>query len=147
MSESISVKEVPVETIVQIHAMIPKFEKAYPTEHFEQRYANKKRLLLAAFINDVPAGYYVGYDRYEDDSWYCWMTGVTPTCRRKGVLKALMQYQDVWVKKHGYTSIKIKTRNNRREMLAYLIAQDFDCIELETKADARDNRLFFERRV
>ncbi|MBP6256403.1 hypothetical protein KA405_01440 [Patescibacteria group bacterium] len=49
------------------------------------------------------------------------MAGVCPAWRGKGVLKTLMFYQDKRAKEKGYSKIKIKTRNNKRAMLSYLV--------------------------
>ena len=53
---------------------------------------------------------------YGDNSFYCWMAGVNPEFKWKGVLKAMMSYLENWVKEKGYSKISIKTRNRRREI-------------------------------
>jgi hypothetical protein len=75
------------------------------------------------------------------------MAGVDPMFRKMGVLKALMGYEDKWAKNKGYNKIKIKTRNNRREMLAYLVKYDFLLIEVIQYPNINDNRIFFEKEL
>ncbi len=47
------------------------------------------------------------------------MAGVDYKYRRKGALTKLMQYQIDWAKRQGYSKLKDKTRNARREMLSF----------------------------
>ena len=143
----ISVKEVPVEEAVKINLTISEFEERYNKDYFEDRYKNKDTLIIVAYFNNKPAGYLIGYDRFGDGSFYCWMTGVAPEFRRKGVLKALMDYQETWAKKKGYKKIRIKTRNKRREMLIYLAKYEFYFTEVEKYPNIKDNRILCEKEL
>ncbi len=111
---------------------------------FEKKAKGKHRLVIVAYYDGEPAGYIVGYDQF-GDRFYCWMTGVDPKFRKKGILKAMMDYQEKWVKKKGYNKIRIKTRNNRREMLSFLVKYGFDIIDMETRDNVKDNRIIFQK--
>ncbi|MBN1386167.1 GNAT family N-acetyltransferase [Candidatus Woesearchaeota archaeon] len=87
------------------------------------------------------------YDRYKDGSFYCWMTGVKPEYRGKGVLKLMMDHLMKWAKKEGYKSIKIKTRNNRREMLAYLVKYGWNILEIDDRGSVEENRIISEKEI
>lgn len=143
--KEIIVKEVPIEEAVQINKRITEFDP-YPKEYFETRYKDKDTLIIAASIDDKPAGYLVGYNVSESE-FYCWMVGVSPVFRRKGVLKALMDYQENWAKKRGYTKITIKTGNNLRAMLAYLVAYGFNFTGVIQRPAVGDNRILLEKRI
>src|SRR5471030_21237 len=120
---TVEVKEVSIDTAVEVNKTIVEFDAHYPKSYFEDRYQGHAHLII------------VGYDHDQDGSFYCWMAGVNPNYRRQGVLSALMRYQAAWAKQHGYTTIKIKTRNNRREMLASLVKHGFLFTEVVTAAD------------
>ena len=105
-------------------------------------------MIIVAYYNDAPIGYIIGYDKFEDDeSFYCWMAGVDINYRRLGALKALMNYQIKWAKEKGYKKLKIKTRNNRREMLNFLVKNDFNFISVEEKENIRENRINLEKDI
>ncbi len=150
MENKIVVKEVPIEEAVKINATIVEFkdpDAPYQKKYFEDRYKGKDHLIIVAFVSNQPAGYIVGYDEFGDGSFYCWMAGVNPRFRKMGLLKALMEYQDSWAKKKGYRKIKLKTRNNRREMLSYLIKHGFQIIDFEPRDDIGENRILFEKQL
>lgn len=144
MTDAVLVKEVPIEEAVKVNATIVEFGEAYSKEYFENRYKGKEPLILGAYLEEKPAGYIVGYDKYEDGSFYCWMAGVNPQFRRKGVLKSLMNYQEQWARNHGYISLKIKTRNNKREMLSYLVKYGFLFRQVIERNDRYENRILLE---
>jgi len=142
----IVVKEVSVEEAVKVNLTIPEFNETSRTEeYFKDRYEGKETLIIVAYFEDKPAGYLVGYDRFNDKSFYCWMAGVAPQFRRKGVLTAMMDYMNSWAKARGYKKIRTKTRNNRREMLMYLAKYGFYFVEIEKYSNIIDNRILAEK--
>lgn len=147
MVNRISIKEVPIEEAVKVNATIVEFETPYQKNYFEGRYRDKEKLIIVAYIDNLSAGYLVGYDKFGDGSFYCWMTGVNPKFRKKGVLKALINYEEKWAKERGYNKIKIKTRNNRREMLSYLVKYGFFFTEVIPHPNILDNRILLEKEL
>lgn len=73
------------------------------------------------------------------------MAGVNNNYRRLGALKALMNYQIKWARDKGYKKLKIKTRNNRREMLSFLVKADFYFTSVEPKERIQDYRINLEK--
>lgn len=147
MSNKIIIKEVPIEEAVKVNESITEFDAPYQKDYFEERYKDKEKLIIVAYVDDQPAGYIVGYDKFRDGSFYCWMAGVNPKFRKMGVLKVLMDYEDKWAKEKGYNKIKIKTRNNRREMLAYLVKYGFFFTEVVQHPNIDDNRILLEKEL
>lgn len=147
MSKNITIKEVPIEEAVKVNATIVEFDAPYQKDYFEERYKDKDKLIIVAYVDDQPAGYIVGYDKFGDGSFYCWMAGVNPKFRKLGLLKAMMDYEDKWAKEKGYNRIKIKTRNNRREMLAYLVKYGFFFTEVVQQPNIDDNRILLEKEL
>jgi len=147
MSHNITIKEVPIEEAVKVNATIVEFDAPYQKDYFEDKYKDKDKLIIVAYVDDQPAGYIVGYDKFEDGSFYCWMAGVNPKFRKLGLLKRMMDYEDNWAKEKGYNKIKIKTRNNRREMLAYLVKYGFFFTEVVQHPNIDGNRILLEKEL
>lgn len=142
----INIKESDLDKGYEVHLKIPEFKDPEDTlENFKKRIEGKKSLVLVGFVDEKPAGYIISYDRYDDGSIYCWMAGVLPEYRKLGVLSGMMEYLEKWAKEEGFDSIKIKTRNARREMLSYLVKNDFQFLGIEPKEDKLDNRILLEK--
>ena len=68
-----------------------------------------------------------------------------PQFRRKGILTAIMHFLEERAKQQGYTSLKLFTRNSRREMLAFLIHDGFFFTEIIPKETIDDFRIRAEK--
>lgn len=145
MKNNITIKEDSIDVAVKVNATIVEFDKPYDKAYFEERYEGKENLILIAYVDNHPAGYIVSYDINSDGSFYCWMAGVDPNFRRLGILKKLMEYLNDWAKSKGYKKITIKTRNNRREMLSFLVKAGFNFTEVQAQPSVKDNRILLER--
>ena len=67
--KKIIVKQVPIEEVVKVNKTIKEFEP-YKKEYFEK---NVLRLVIVAYVGGQPVGYIVGYDKFNDGSFYCWV--------------------------------------------------------------------------
>lgn len=145
--EQIHIREVTLEEAYQVHEQVPEFQVHFPysLETFLERTKEKETLPLVAMIEDVPVGYVVGYDRDGDGSFYCWMAGVDPDYRQRGALQSLMAYLEQWSKVHAYRTLKIKTRNNRREMLSFLMKNGYLITGVEAHDDVLQNRILLQK--
>ena len=144
-NNDIIVKEVSIEEAVKVNRNVIEFDgKDTTKEDFEKRYVGKDNLIIVAYYKNIPIGYIIGYDRDNDGSFYCWMAGVDNNYRRLGALTALMNYQMNWAKKKGYNKLKIRTRNNRREMLSFLVKNGFNFVSVENREDITENRINLE---
>ena len=145
MKNNIVVKEVPIDEAVKVNRNVIEFDgKDTKAEDFERRYQDKDKLIIVAYYENIPIGYIIGYDRDNDGSFYCWMAGVDNNYRRLGALTSLMNYQMDWAKKKGYNKLKIRTRNNRREMLSFLVKNGFNFVSVENREDITENRINLE---
>lgn len=147
MTKNIVIKEDSIEVAVKVNATIVEFDKPYDKAYFEDRCRDSANLILVAYINNQPAGYMVSYDKNNDGSFYCWMAGVDPLFRRLGLLNQMMQYLFDWAKNKSYSKITIKTRNNRREMLSYLVKSGFNFVEVQSQPSIEDSRILLEKIV
>lgn len=59
----------------------------------------------------------------------------------------LMDYEDKWAREKGYNKIKIKTRNNKREMLSYLVKYGFLFTEVMQHPNIDDHRILLEKEL
>ena len=145
MKNNIVVKEVSIEEAVKVNRNVIEFDgKDTTKEDFEKRYVGKDNLIIVAYYKNIPIGYIIGYDRDNDGSFYCWMAGVDNNYRRLGALTTLMNYQMNWAKNKGYNKLKIRTRNNRREMLSFLVKNGFNFVSVEQRDDITENRINLE---
>ena len=132
MENNIEIKETAIDEVLKVNKNVIEFsdDVNLNKEYFENRYQNKEHVKIVAYLNDSPIGYIVGYDKFNDgESFYVWMAGVDYKYRRKGALTKLMQYQIDWAKRQGYSKLKDKTRNARREMLSFLVKMNLTLLK------------------
>ena len=145
MTNEITIKKATIEDAVLVNSTVIEFGRPYKKEYFEERIKGKDKLISVAYIDDKPTGYVIWYNRDNDNSFYCWMAGVNPEYRCIGVLKKLIDFGFDWAKNKGYEKIKIKTRNNRRKMLAYLVKYGFWFTKVVEYPYINDNRIELEK--
>ncbi len=144
MENDIIIKETTLEEALKVHKNVLEFDDTNPSkEVFENRYQDAENLIIVAYYQRNPIGYMIGYDRFKDnkENFYCWMAGVDFRYRRMGTLKKLMQYQENWAREKGYKNLRIKTRNNRREMLSFLVKSEFYFMSVEEQEKIENNRI------
>lgn len=144
--KNIVVRETDITEAFKVHKNVKEFDDpgCNSISYFENRYEGKDKIILVAYYEEIPIGYMIGYDRDDDNSFYAWMAGVDNNYRRYGALTALMNYFMTWSKNAGYNKIKIKTRNNKREMLSFLVKTGFNFVFVENKEDITENRIELE---
>tara|TARA_Y100000310_G_scaffold53462_1_gene49083 strand:+ start:111 stop:557 length:447 start_codon:yes stop_codon:yes gene_type:complete len=132
----------------EIHLKIPELNGS-PLEKtdFERRVKDADHLVLTAKKDDRHAGYMIGYNRYGHGSMYCWMTGVVPIARKEGVLSRMMEYLESWAKERNYTHLTVKTLNDHKSMLAYLVKNGFDVIDIDHNRDTSKIGILMEREI
>jgi GNAT superfamily N-acetyltransferase len=140
------IREGSLAEVLQVNSLIPKFA-VYTPESFAERLAGKTSVILVAEENNQPIGYMIGYDRDRDGSLYCWLTAVSPDHQRQGILKQLIAAHDEWAKEHGYQKIKIKTHNDNREMLSFMVKYGYDFVHVEPKENVADNEVMAEKQL
>ena len=146
MSKEIRVTESNIQDVVKVNATVTEFDEPYGRKHFEERISGKNHLILEGSVGGEAAGYMISYeDERYPNSFYLWMAGVNPESRGKGVLRALMQYQEDWAKEKGYEKLVLKTRNARREMLGYLVKYGWNFIEVIPKDKVENTEILAEK--
>lgn len=146
-SDEIVIKKDNMDDVVKVHNLVPEFGETCEKSYFEDRCKDTKNLIIVAYMLTEPVGYLVGYDRYKDWSFYCWMAWVIPEYRKNWILTNLMEYQSERAKENWYNKIRIKTRNNKRQMLSYLVKNCFNFVEVVKSEDINDNRILLEKNI
>ncbi len=140
----IIIKTEELQTAVDLSIQIPEFDDPYPIEVYSDR-LKTDRLILTAYVNNEIAGFKVGYDRFQDDSFYSWMGGVLPEYRKQGVAEKLADHQEKWAKELGYKAIKLKTRKKNKAMIAFSLKRGFDITEEIPKIPEGETRIWMEK--
>lgn len=143
--EKVTIRRGNTKEAAKVSATIIEFDEPYAENYFNERIKGKDSLIIISCINNVPAGYVIWYDKHGDGSFYCWMAGVNPEFRQRGLLKRMMDCGFEEARRRGYKRAKIKTRNARREMLSYLVKYGFQFTGVEQREDARENRIELEK--
>ncbi|MEP2274284.1 MAG: GNAT family N-acetyltransferase [Reichenbachiella sp.] len=136
-----------IKEVVAISQKVPEFGRPHGTEVYEQRLKDKMNLIAIAEMQNQLVGFKVGYDKFNNKSFYTWMGGVIPQFRKSGVAKALAQFQEGFAKANGFVSIVLKTRNKHKNMLCFAISSGFDIIEIEEKPDVSENRILLRKKL
>jgi len=150
MNPLINISECDIDEVVKVLQQIPEFafnRKSPQSEKkwIEERLKGVEHILLLAKVNEEIAGVKVGYNRWNDGSFYSWLGGVLPKHRRIGVAKALALKQEEMVKSLGYKSIVFKTRNRFRTMILFGISNGFDIVKVTRTAEITDYRIYLQK--
>jgi len=134
-----------IEEVLDLIFEIPEFEDIHQEKDFKKRFSGKKYLILIAYWNGRRAGFNVGYDRFGDGSFYCWLQAVLPEYRRKFIADRLTRELEIWAKEKGFRKIIVKTRNKFPKMLHLLFKNNYKIIETEQKNNIMENRIVLEK--
>ncbi len=149
MRHSISIKETALDNAVLAHQTEQEFGETYSKDYLEKRCKGKDPLIIAAYVDEgnKPVGYLIGFDRFKDGSFYCWLSGVWGEHSKRRIFHALMMHAQRWARKKGYKSVKIKTRNKRVNILHYLIKSGYFFLEVTPDPNPAENRILLEKRI
>lgn len=139
----ITVAETDIETILKVHKNIIEFDDPNaPASFFLEKYQNHKHLVIAAYMNQEPIGYMIGYEKEKNGSFYAWLGGVDYRYRKMGAFTKMFEYFFSWSKKEGYQYVTVKTRNDKRNMLSYLVKNDWNFTQVKEKDNILNNEIY-----
>ncbi len=144
---SVEIKTGSIGEVVQLSNKIPEFHNPHDRAAYEKRILGKNHLILIAFVNTLPVGFKLGYQKFNDGSFYSWMGGVLPDYRKMGIAKSLADFQENWVIEQGYQTLKMKTRNRHTSMLLFAIGNGFKITQLDKREDIEENRIHLEKQL
>lgn len=147
--KAISIENIPL--IVDISRQIPEFHTQGEMPCTQEAFLDRLKqyeiyLILVAYYNYQPAGYLIAYDD-KNESCYCWIGGVIPRFRRKGILKKMVSHLVAWAQELNYCTLRAKTRNKFRGMLSFLIKSGFNIIDFKAVPNISENRILFEKNL
>lgn len=145
MKINIQIREGSVEEVVQLSRSLPEFLNPHTEDVYDERLKGKLHLIAVAEVDQQLAGFKVGYDKFGDSSFYTWMGGVLPEYRKMGVARSLANFQESFVRKNGFDSIILKTRNRHKNMLLFALSSGFQIIGFEPERVNRESRILLKR--
>jgi ribosomal protein S18 acetylase RimI-like enzyme len=147
MSDDISIRKGTIVEVVLISNEISEFDKPHDASMYKERLLDKDYLILVAEVVNQLVGFKVGYDKFQDGTFYTWMGGVKKEYRRNGIAKALATHQEDYAKSKGYDSIILKTRNRHKEMLIFALKSGFEIIEVLTMNSINEHRIILKKQL
>lgn len=127
-------------------SQIPEFgDNLYDENVFIERLSVANNLILVAKTTSQTVGFKVGYQRFNDGSFYSWMGGVIPEFRELRIAKKLADAQEKWAKEHGYNAITFKTRNRLKPMLIFALKNGFDIIDVIPQDKICNHRIILKK--
>lgn len=140
----IAIRNGTIDEAVRVSQHIPEFENPYHAETYKTQLNARYHIILIAMRKNTPVGFKVGY-ALEPHVFYSWMGGVIPAYRRNGVAKTLSEQMQAVLLEKGFTTLRIKTRNNHRYMLQMLVSEGFNIVGMEIKEDIAHHSIIFEK--
>lgn len=135
------IEEANLEEAVALLEQLPEFDQLKPLEHYRQILASRPQLILLARYEHKAVGCKLGYDRFEDGSFYSWLGGVLPVYRKSGIVRKLADYQEGWARTQGFKSIKFKTQNRHKAMILFAIKNGFNIYNVRSKDELEHYRI------
>lgn len=145
--EDIVIKEVNLEEALKVFPKIKEWDRpeAGTVEYCNKRIGNLKHIILAAYADNENIGYLIGYEK--NDSFYCWVAAVDEKYRRRGILTQMMSIFENYAKKLGYGKVALKTLNNKKEMLSYLVKNNWNFTDIIKNENVMLNEIIAEKKI
>lgn len=146
--KEIVIKEVSLEEALKVFPKIKEWNRpeAGTIEYCNKRIENSEHhLILAAYIGGENVGYLIGYEK--KCNFYCWVVAVEEKYRRIGILTKMMDIFENRAKQLGYGKITLKTLNNKREMLSYLVKNKWNFTDIIKNKNVIQNEIVAEKKI
>lgn len=145
--KNIVIKEVDLEEALKVFSKIQEWDRpeAGTVEYCNKKIGNSNHIILAAYVDNENIGYLIGYDK--NNSFYCWVAAVDKNYRRMGILTQMMDIFKNHAKQLGYKKITLKTLNNKREMLSYLVKNNWNFTDIIKNKNVILNEIIAEKQI
>lgn len=121
----------------------PKRELAF----FERRFSGRTHVLsLIAEVDHRPVGFSCGIE-LKPNTWFNWLVGVVPDCRRAGIASQLLEAEHAWAAEHGYSYVRMECHNHHRGAIHMAVNLGFDVVGVRWDKDRHDNLVVFEKEI
>ena len=140
----IHIREGAFQECVDLSSKIPEFNSPYKIEEYKKRCAGEY-LALIAELDNQSVGFKIGYDRFNDGSFYSWMGGVLSKFRRMGIASSLANFQEKWATKNEFSSILLKTQQKHDGMIAFSLNRGFIITEETQITPDEETRIWMQK--
>lgn len=121
------------------------FRPTHDVEFFQRRFLGRYNpLRMVASLDQRPVAFFIGFE-LKPSTFFAWLYGVLPDCRRMGIASQLMDGMHAWVREHEYTTVRFECQNGHRPMLHLAIAQGYDIVGIRWDPDRGENLVIFEK--
>ena len=143
----IIIKETSLEESLKVFCKIPEWDRpeAGEVDFCEKQINGRKSLVLSAYVNDHNVGYLIAYEK--NNTFYCWVAAIDPNYRRIGILTKMMNIYEDYAKNNHYKKLTLKTINNKRAMLCYLVKNHWKFVEVIKKDNIDLNEILVEKEI
>lgn len=141
------VKEVELEEALKVYPKIQEWDRpeASKVDYCSKHMGDGNKLILGAYVKDEIIGYLLAY--HKNNSFYCWITAVDKRYRRMGIFSDMMNKFIDYAKEHKYSKVTLKTLNNKREMLSYLVKNNWNFIDIIKNDNVILNEILVEKEI
>ena len=147
MINDVVIREGTISEVVEISNHITEFDNPHNESVYETRLHGKDYTILIASFDNELIGFKIGYNKFDDGSFYTWMGGVKKKYRRHGIAKKLAEQQEKYAKKMGYHSIILKTRNRHKNMLIFAIQSGFNITDVLENDKITESRILLKKKI
>lgn len=116
-----------------------------PVEFFQRRYLGRYNpLMMIASMDERPVGFFLGFE-LKPRTFFAWLYGVLPDCRRMGIASQLMDAAHCWISEHEYSWVRFECHNQHRPMLHMAISREYNIVGVRWDPDREQNLVIFEK--
>jgi len=127
-----------------LYAQLPEFDVRHSLLDIEMQLHNHSHRLLLAEVDGCPVGFVSGY-ALSDTLFHCWLGGVLPGFRRRGLARLLWAELEQWARMQGYRKISVNTRNRFQRMLLFLITNHYQLTRLDVRDNEEENLIWLTK--
>jgi len=133
--------EIPL--IAQLYGQM--YRPIRDAEFFKRRFLGRYNpLMMIASLDERPVGFLLGFE-LKPSTFFSWLYGVLPECRRMGIASQLMDGAHSWVREREYRWIRFECQNQHRPMLHLAISCGYDVVGIRWDPDREQNLVIFEK--
>lgn len=114
-------------------------------EFFQRRFLGRYNpLMMVASLDELPVGFFLGFE-LKPSTFFAWLYGVLPECRRMGIASQLMDASHSWIREHDYNWVRFECHNEHRAMLHMAISRKYNVVGVRWDPDREQNLVIFEK--
>jgi predicted GNAT superfamily acetyltransferase len=139
------IKEGKISDVLKVNEQIPEFSVHFSKEHFENKLHGLDGTILLAYLENEPVGFSICFLDLINKWGECWVVGVIPEHRKKGVCTKLFDAQEDWVRKQGFTKIRLDVNQSRLQMLLMHLNRGYIITGINFDTKDHPGKLFMEK--